>query len=269
MFIDKLKNSARKNRSLVCVGLDFDPEKVGESFSKDPLAFNRMIVDATIDIVCCYKPNSAFYEVLGQKGMEALEKTIEYIDGRVPVILDAKRGDIGNTSSAYAKTAFELLGVDAVTVAPYMGFDSVLPFLEYPDRGVFVLCLTSNPGSSDFQRLEFNGMPLYLHVAKKCNEWATDKNPNIGLVVGATQADMATVRSASQLPFLIPGVGAQGGDLKSAIMAGYANGFAIINSSRNIIFPAGTGDPAPRVRAAALSLREEILSLLQSGGLYL
>ncbi|MBL8026110.1 MAG: orotidine-5'-phosphate decarboxylase [Fibrobacteres bacterium] len=269
MFVEKLKNSARKNRSLVCVGLDFDPEKAGETFRKDPLGFNRMVIDATIDIVCCYKPNSAFYEVLGRKGIEALEKTIEYIDGRVPVILDAKRGDIGNTSSAYAKAAFEILGADAVTIAPYMGFDSVLPFLEYPDRGVFVLCLTSNPGSADFQRFESNGHPLFIHVAKKCNEWAQDKNPNIGLVVGATQADMASVRAVTSLPFLVPGVGAQGGDLKAAITAGYANGFAVINSSRNIIFPAGTGDAAPRVRAAALSLREEILTILQSGGLYL
>ncbi len=269
MFIEKLKNSAKKNRSLVCVGLDFDPTKADKAFQNDPLSFNKMVIDATIDTVCCYKPNSAFYEAIGINGIDALAKTVEYINGRVPVILDAKRGDIGNTSGAYAKAAFEILGADAITIAPYMGFDSVTPFLEYSEKGVFVLCLTSNPGSADFQRLEYNGEPLFISVAKKCDEWSKSKNPNIGLVVGATQADMNLVRKVTSLPFLIPGVGAQGGDMKTALLSGYANGFAVINSSRNIIFPPGSGDPSARIRTAAISMKEEILTILQSGGLYL
>jgi orotidine-5'-phosphate decarboxylase len=259
MFLDKLRRAVTANNSLLCVGLDFDASKTPDPFQGDPLAYNRMIIEATKDVACAYKPNMAFYEAQGLAGLAALEKTIVAVPSHLPVILDAKRGDIGNTSAAYARAAFEWLGADAVTVAPYMGRDSVEPFLKFKDKGIFVLCLTSNPGSADFQKLKCGDRFLYLEVARKCNDWARDISPAIGLVVGATQNEIADVRAVSMLPFLIPGVGAQGGDLKKAVQQGNKNGsLAIINASRSVIYPAGEGDIAIRIRNSARELRDEI-----------
>ncbi|OGS36876.1 MAG: orotidine 5'-phosphate decarboxylase, partial [Elusimicrobia bacterium RIFOXYB2_FULL_49_7] len=241
-FIDKLRKASADNRSLLCVGLDFDPEKTPPPFRDDPAAYNKLIIDATQDLVCAYKPNAAFYEGLGRKGLDALSATLSYIPSHIPVILDAKRGDIGNTSAQYARAVFEEMGADAVTVSPYMGEDSVSPFLQFAGKGVFVLCLTSNPGSKDFQRLKCGNEYIYLHVARKCVEWAARYPADLGLVVGATQEEIAEIRSLCLLPFLVPGVGSQGGDLGRAVREGNRNGaLAVINASRSIIYPSGSG----------------------------
>jgi orotidine-5'-phosphate decarboxylase len=257
--LDKLKASALKRDSLLCIGLDFDPSKAPEKFRADPLAFNRLVIEATGDLACAYKPNIAFYEALGLSGLAALEKTLKLIPSDILVILDAKRGDIGNTSKMYAKAAFESLGADAVTVSPYMGEDSISPFLEYPGKGVFVLCLTSNKGAQDFQKLKCPQRYLYLEVAEKCNAWAAScPSSGIGLVVGATRQEVSDIRKITALPFLVPGVGAQGGDLQSAVRQGNQGGMAIINASRSILYPEGTGDIALRIRSAAQTLKDEI-----------
>ena len=157
-FVDKLLAASRQNKSLLCIGLDPDPELMPKV---SLLEFNKAIVDATADLVCAYKPNLAFYEALGIEGLEALKKTIEYIPRHIPVVGDGKRGDIGNTAKVYAKALFSTFGFDAVTVSPYLGFDSVEPFIEYKDKGVFILCRTSNPGAVDFQNLvDSQGIPL-------------------------------------------------------------------------------------------------------------
>jgi orotidine-5'-phosphate decarboxylase len=257
--IEKLQASVKKRDSLLCVGLDFDPSKTPEKFRADPLAYNRVIIEATKDLACAYKPNIAFYEALGMDGLSALQKTMRIVPSDAFVILDAKRGDIGNTSRMYAKAAFEVFGADAVTVSPYMGEDSVAPFLGTPGKGVFVLCLTSNSGAKDFQKLPCPERYLYLEVAQKCNVWAkAHAGSGVGLVVGATQAEIAAVRGVSPLPFLVPGVGAQGGDLATAVREGNRGGLALINASRSVIYPEGKGDIGERIRAAALSLRDEI-----------
>ncbi len=258
-FNEHLKNVIKKNDSLVCVGLDIEPSKLPKhlSTSSDPLwEFNKGIIDATIDLVCAYKPNSAFYEAEGEAGMRLLKRTIEHINGRVPVILDVKRGDIGNTAKAYAKSAFDDLKADAVTVSPYMGFDSLEPFLTYKDKGVFMLCLTSNPGAADFQKPD-----LFKKVADKAAGW-NRTHGNIGLVVGATNsADIAEVRTRTPgIPFLVPGVGAQGGSIKDVMDYGArtADDICIINSSRGILFASGEKDFSEAARTATKKLRDEI-----------
>ena len=261
-FTDKLNAAAQKNRSLVCVGLDTSPELIPAGMSV--LEFNKGIIDATANLVCCYKPNFAFYEVQGEKGLETLHKTIEYIPKDIPVIGDAKRGDIGNTSAAYAKALFDYLGVDAVTVSPYLGFDSLEPFLKYKENGVIILCRTSNKGAADFQSLlcEYEGKkrPLYEIVALKASRWNT--NHNIGLVVGATYPEeLKNIRIAHpDLPILIPGVGAQGGDLDLAVRYGldaHSRGI-MINSSRGIIYAGKGAGFANAAREAAQTLRDDI-----------
>ncbi len=249
--------------TLVCVGLDPDPAKLPADIRSAPaplLAFNQRIVDATHDIAAAYKPQIAFYSALGAE--DQLASSIAYIRERAPgalVILDAKRNDIGNTAQAYAREAFDRYGADAVTVNPYMGEDSVQPFLEREDRGAILLCRTSNPGARDFQDLVSDGLPLYAHVARRAAErWNAKRN--LMLVVGATFAqEMAGLREAHpQIPFLVPGIGAQGGDLDATLQAGLdVNGAGLlINSSRGIIY-AGGGHAAA-IRAAALELREAI-----------
>lgn len=264
-FVEKLLSVSRKNNSLVCVGLDTDPAKFPQSLlgEKDPvLAFNRHIIDSTSDLVCAYKPNMAFYEAQGSKGWEALKKTTEYVPDEIPVIIDAKRGDIGNTARMYAKAVFEELGGDAVTVNAYMGKDAVAPFLEYEDRCAFVLCLTSNPGAKDFQFLTLAEKPLYEIVAEKVLDW--NEKGNCGLVVGATHPEqLRRVREiVPSLPLLIPGVGAQAGDLESTVKFGTdKNGeLAIINSSRAILYASSGEDFAEAARKAAGSLRDLINS---------
>jgi orotidine 5'-phosphate decarboxylase subfamily 2 len=252
-FVAQLDAAVSKNNSLLCVGLDVDLSRLPQEFlaAQDPIfLFNQAVIDATKAFVCAYKPNSAFYETNGIAGLTALIKTIDYIHEKtnVPVILDAKRGDVGHSSQAYAKAAFEVFKADAVTVNPYLGRDSVQPFLDYQEKGVFVLCLTSNAGNKDFQALGC-GEPLYLTVARHVKEW--DRYGNCGLVVGATKpAEIKTIRDiVGDLPLLIPGVGAQGGELELSVKYGGRRG--IINASRSVLYAAAPG-------AAAKKLRDEI-----------
>ena len=262
-FLERLLRAQRAAASLVCVGLDPDPDKLPDDIAAGarPLyAFNRRIVDATHDVAAAYKPQIAFYSARAAE--DELARSIEYIRERAPhalVILDAKRSDIGYTAAAYAIEAFDRYGADAVTVNPYMGEDSVRPFLARPDRGAIVLCRTSNPGAADFQDLVANGLPLYAHVAARAaRHW--NALGNLMLVVGATYPrEMAELRAAHpELPFLVPGIGAQGGDLAATLAAGLdaAGAGLLINSSRAIIYARGGAPDA--IRAAALTLRSAI-----------
>jgi orotidine-5'-phosphate decarboxylase len=249
-FFDRLAEEIETKDSLVCVGLDPVPSRMPDGVGV--AEFNRRIIDATSDIAVAYKPNSAFYEALGE--WDTLIETLEEARASAPVILDAKRGDIGHSSRRYA----ELLDVaDAVTVSPYMGTDSVRPFLEHEGAGVFVLCKTTNSGSADFQDLEAEGKPVYAHVAESAVEW-NKINGNVGLVVGATHPDdMEEVRGhAGDLPWLVPGIGAQGGDAEAAVEHGTdSRGVGLVNSTRSIIY-AGEGERfETAAREAAKSLR--------------
>jgi len=256
-FTDKLLNASRKNKSWLCIGLDPDPELMP---GVEVLQFNKTIIESTSDLVCAYKPNLAFYEALGTEGFAILEKTVKYIPGDIPVIGDAKRGDIGNTARAYARALFSVLAFDAATVNPYLGFDSIEPFISYQDKGVFILCRTSNKGAADFQDLRTDGLPLYEAVARKAKEWNT--YGNIGLVVGATYPEeLKKVRSiCPEMPLLIPGIGAQGGDLASAVGYGVdARGEkAIINVSRQILYASKEKDFARAARNVAEKIRNQI-----------
>jgi orotidine-5'-phosphate decarboxylase len=262
-FIEKLVNISRKNNSLLCVGLDTDLEKIPKFLLKDfdPIfSFNQKIIDFTSDLVCAYKPNIAFYEAYGSQGWEALKKTCEIVPKEIPIIIDAKRGDIGNTARMYAKAIFENLGADAVTVNPYMGEDAISPFLEYKNKCALVLCLTSNKSAQDFQLSLIDGKPLYQIVAEKVLNWS--KKGNCGLVVGATYPEqLKKVREiAKSLPILIPGVGAQSGELESTVKFGTdeKGELAIINSSRAIIYASPEEDFAEAARSEALKLRDKI-----------
>ncbi len=264
-FAERLAHAQQTPDSLVCVGLDPDPAKLPPDLGLPTAAaavyeFNRRIVDATADLAAAYKPQIAFYSALGAE--EQLAASIRYIRERAPaalVILDGKRSDIGNTAEAYAREAFERYGADAVTVNPYMGEDSVRPFLARPDRGAILLCRTSNPGAKDFQDLNVDGLPLYRRVAERAaRHW--NELGNLMLVVGATYPrDLADLRRAHpELTFLVPGIGAQRGDLEATLEAGLnaAGAGLLISSSRNIIY-AGGGMPGP-IRAAAAELRTAI-----------
>jgi len=261
-FTEKLAAAVQQNRSLVCVGLDPDPALLPEKMGI--FEFNKAIIDATADLVCAFKPNFAFYEALGLTGMEALQKTIAYVPKGIPVIADAKRGDIGNTSRAYARAIFEFYGCDAVTVSPYLGFDSIEPFISYSEKGIFILCRTSNAGAADFQSLPCNIPPVPAHlfeiVARKAAEW--NRHGNIGLVVGATYPEeLSLIRQTyPEMLLLIPGVGAQGGDIATVVKNGVniRKEGAIINSSRQILYAAKGKDFAIAARKAASELREQI-----------
>lgn len=261
-FMEKLTRAVHKNRSLVCVGLDPDPKRMPDKVSV--LEFNQAIINATADLVCAYKLNFAFYEALDTPGLEALKATIKYVPSEIPVIGDAKRSDIGNTARAYAQAIFSTLSCDATTVNPYLGFDSVEPFIEYADKGVFILCRTSNTGALDFQSLschtETGQRPLFEVVADKAGQWNT--RGNVGLVVGATYPEeLRLVRQKHpDMPLLIPGIGAQGGELASVIRHGVNSQGegAIINSSRQIIYASRESDFAQAARLAASSLRDQI-----------
>ena len=259
-FAARLARAQQSSGSLVCVGLDPDLEKLPADLraAAEPLfAFNRRIVDATTGIAAAYKPQIAFYSALGAE--DQLLASIRYIRERAPaalVILDAKRSDIGNTAEAYAREAFERYGADALTVNPYMGEDSVRPFLTRPDRGAILLCRTSNPGAKDFQDLLVDGLPLYRRVAERAAaQW--NEHGNLMLVVGATYPrDMADLRRAHpDVPFLVPGIGAQGGDLDATLAAGLdARGAGLlISSSRKIIYAGGGAAGAIRAAATQLS----------------
>ena len=262
-FAVRLRLAQTTSGGLVCVGLDPDPSKFPPDIAQAPqplLQFNRRIVDATADLAAAYKPQIAFYSALGKEA--ELLASIEYIRERAPhalVILDAKRNDIGNTADAYAREAFDRYGADAVTVNPYMGEDSVRPFLDRPDRGAILLCRTSNPGARDFQDLLIDGLPLYRRVAERADRhWNGARN--LMLVVGATYPEeMAALRRAHPaLGFLVPGIGAQGGDLAATLAAGLDTAAAglLINSSRGIIYAGGGG--AAAIRAAAVDLHQAI-----------
>ncbi len=271
-FLARLDQACAANQSLVCVGLDVDPNRMP---LPDVGGFNRAIVDATADLVCCYKPNLAFYEALGIPALKALEGTIAHIRRAAPhaiIIGDAKRGDIGNSSTAYARAMFQVWDFDAVTVNPWGGRDTIEPFLTQPERGVFVWCRGSNPGSSDLQDLSVStqqgNIPQYQHLAREVMNWSTFRN--LGLVLGATFPEqLKAVREiCPEMPFLIPGVGAQGGDLEAAIQQGAAdNGRgAIINSSRGIIYASQGPDFAQAARREAAKLRDAINAILAAEG---
>jgi orotidine-5'-phosphate decarboxylase len=278
-FAARVRRAAERNGSLLCVGLDPDvrrfPASLRARFEQDPAGalteFNRQIIESTADLVCAYKPNLGFYLAYGLPGLEALLRTRALIPRDVPVILDAKVNDLGHTATAYATGYFDQYDVDAVTFSPYLGADSLAPFVAYPDRGVLILCRTSNPSAGDLQDLsvargETNGdtIPLYEAVAHQIAAWIEqfDAAGAIGAVTGATYPhQMAAVRRIlPDAPLLIPGVGEQGGDLAATIRAGIAaDGYgAIVNASRSVTYASAGEDFAIAARAAAVALCDEI-----------
>ncbi len=266
-FKNKLAAAVMQNDSLLCVGLDPSFDRLPNHLkgqSDAIVSFNKAIIDATADVVCAYKPNSAFYEAEGAAGIKQLHATCHYISENyphIPIILDFKRGDIGNTNQAYAKFAFDYLGVDAVTLQPYLGRDAVQSFLDYTDKGIMILVRTSNPGSGEFQNLEVAGTKLYLKVAEAVsNNWNT--NNNCQLVIGATYPEeLAELRQlvGDTMIFLVPGMGAQGGqaDLLKGGLTTKGDGL-IINSSRETIYASDGEDFAEAARAKAVELRDTI-----------
>ncbi len=266
-FSEKLAEAVARNQSLLCVGLDPDPNALPVAFPRDGtgmLSFNRAIIDATQDLVCCYKPNAAFYERLGADGWTVLRETIAAVPRQIPVLVDAKRGDVGHTMRAYAEALFDQLEADAVTVAPWYGHDALAPFLAYRDRGLFLVCRTSNPGAAEFQD------PVYLRVAARAVEWNAHHG-HVGLVVGATQPHEArTIRAvAGGLPILLPGVGAQGGDVSTAVAAALrADGAGVLASaSRSVLYAGAGSDFAERARQEAHRLRDAINSVRRTATL--
>ena len=280
-FFEKLAESAERNDSLLCVGLDPDPQRLPAG-QQDVATFQRAIIEATSDLVCAYKPNLAFYEAMGEAGLEALRATLAAVPSGLPVIGDAKRGDVGHTARAYARALFDGWGFDAVTVNPYLGGDSLEPFLEREDRGVFLVCRTSNSGARDLQDLpvllgeglaarpfdpsaslragELRTRPLFEVVAERAREWNT--RGNVGLVVGATYPEeLGRLRElCPEMTFLVPGVGAQGGDLEASLRRGLdaEGGGLIINVSRQVLYASGGQDFTGAARQVALALRDEI-----------
>jgi len=295
IFTDKLNAIVKKNNSLLCIGLDSDIDKIPSHIKNGPhpqSTYNKAIIDATADLVCAYKPNSAFYEARGKAGIEALKMTCDYIRDKypqIPIILDAKRADIGNTNQGYIKFVFDYLGADAVTLNPYLGKEALKSFLDREDKGIFILCRTSNPGAGEFQDLILTNddsskakkapprwpdlsaealakaeetpriaKPLYQIVAQNWNY-----NKNCGLVVGAPypeELDIVRHIVGDEFPLLIPGVGAQGGDVEKTVKAGIDKDGknVIINSSRSIIFASSKDDFTEKARSQAHKLRDEI-----------
>jgi len=261
-FIERIQQAVPEGLG-VCVGLDPIVERMPPCFktASEPLySFNAAIIEATFEAAVAYKPNLAFYERYGASGWEQLAKTVKAVPEGKIVILDCKRGDIGSTSATYAEAMFHQLGADAVTVSPYLGSDSLSPFLEETEKGAFVLALTSNPGGAEVQELKADGMPVYLHIIDLCRR--LNKNRNVGLVVGATRPEHwpRVLEAAGDLPLLIPGVGAQGGDPVALrrLLQGYPAP-AFVNSSRAIIFASRGDDFADAARIAAFKLKEELV----------
>jgi orotidine-5'-phosphate decarboxylase len=273
----ELFENIQRKKSFLCVGLDTDVNKIPEFLfdaSEDPVfEFNKAIIDATADLCVAYKPNLAFYESLGLSGWDALERTVEYIRTNYPdqfIIADAKRGDIGNTSAMYARTFFGNMNFDSVTVAPYMGEDSVSPFLTYKDKWVILLALTSNKGAYDFQFMQDaeTGEKLFEKVLKTSLQWGTDEN--MMYVVGATKAEMLTeIRAIVPEHFLlVPGVGAQGGSLEEVARYGMNSTCGLlVNSSRQIIYAADDADFAKAARREAEKVQTEMEFLLKQAEL--
>lgn len=262
-----------QQRKFLCIGLDPDHEKIPLSIrtsdvAESILAFNRAIIDATKGTACAYKPNTAFYEAHGEEGIRALRETIEYALEQAPdtvVLLDAKRGDIGNTNEYYARFAFEYLHADAITLHPYTGAEGLSDFLKRKDKGLFIYCRSSNPGAKEIQDLDVGGEPLYMRIARTvAGGWNTDRN--CGLIVGATYPEemSAIRRAAPELPFLIPGVGSQGGDIARSVAAAKnteGTGF-IISVSRAILYASQGADFAGAARAKAEQFHAEIAASL-------
>jgi orotidine-5'-phosphate decarboxylase len=258
---EKLLKSQKESSSMLCVGLDPVMEKLPSKIEKNVsgiIEFCKIIIDATKDSVCGYKVNTAFFEQYGAMGISALENVFELIPENKFSIADAKRGDIGNTSIAYAKSVFEILNADSITVSPYMGSDSIEPFLEYEDKMVFILGLTSNKGSVDFQRLISHGKPIYHHVIEIALNWK--RNADIGFVAGATHPnDIDEIRKLTHETLLIPGIGAQGGDAEAVFKANKGKP-AMINSSRGIIYASSGNDFAE----AAFTKVNELNDMIES-----
>lgn len=238
-FFINLKEQSEAKKSRLCIGLDIDfdlfPDRLDKTIS-GAFDFLREIIDSTYEICLAYKLNMAFFEQFGYKGYQLMEKTVQYIDNRSITICDGKRGDIGNSSKKYAESIFSQIGFDSATISPYMGADSITPFIENSEFGVFVLCLTSNPGANDFQRIQVNSKPMYLSVLDIIDKL---NNNNVGIVVGATQKeDMRVIREKSpSTSWLIPGIGKQGGNLEKSIQFGNQNGACgLISISRDILF---------------------------------
>jgi orotidine-5'-phosphate decarboxylase len=271
-FRDKLQAAADRNDSLLCVGLDPRAEQVPTG---DVLTFCREIIAATHDLACAYKPQSAFFEALGVDGWRILRDVIAAVPDGIPVLLDVKRGDVASTAEAYATACYDVLGADAVTVNPYLGGDSVAPFLARPDKTAFIVCRTSNPGAGDVQDLAVPGdavtgngnpaeggaQPLFLRVADLAREWGAPHG-NSGLVVGATYpGELRLVRDrCPDLPILLPGIGAQGGDLEASVQAGVdqEGGGLLVSASRSVMYASAGPDWAEAARQAAARLRDQI-----------
>ena len=271
-FINRLELACATNKSLLCIGLDIEPSRIPVH---DPLAFNKSIIDATHDLCCAFKPNLAFYEAMGIDGLRLLEKTIDYIRTESPtnvIIGDAKRGDIGPSGVAYAKAMFEVWNFDAVTINAWGGYDTVDPFISDEKRGAFIWCRGSNPGSGDLQDLKVQSTvgknTIYEIMAQSAQRW--NKNNNIGLVVGATVTEqLKSVRTLCPTqPILIPGVGAQGGDLSASVLNGIDSRgrLALINSSRGIIYASQGPDFPVAARQAAEEVNNNINSTLETVG---
>ena len=269
---DFLFDQIKRKKSFLCIGLDTEINRIPKHLLKfeDPIfEFNKAIIDATKDLCIAYKPNTAFYEALGPDGMRSFHKSVKYIPEDIMVIADAKRGDIGNTSKLYARSFFEYYNVDALTVAPYMGSDSVKPFLDYDGKWVIILGLTSNAGSTDFQQKSLdNGKHLYEEVLEVAANYGNSGNTMF--VVGATKTDYITnIRTI--VPdhfFLVPGIGAQGGDLAEVCRVGMNDHVGlIVNSSRSILYDSGGKDFAEQVRLKAQELKNSMQDILESKGL--
>ncbi len=268
-FVERYRRLLHDRHNHLCVGLDPDTASLPESIRGDDAMarFNRVIIDATAGVAIAYKPNLAFYECEGAAGMRALEQTLDAVPEGIITIGDAKRGDIGNTSARYATALFDMLGFDAITVSPYLGIDAIEPFFGRADRCVFVLALTSNPGSADFQRQESDGIPLYARVIDRCLERFGDRG-ELGFVVGAThpsELEEVRARVGQNVPLLIPGLGAQGGDATSALEAN-RGGVAFFNVSRGISRAGSGPDFAERAAEAARSFASQLSTERQPTG---
>lgn len=263
-FNQRLEKRINDVKSWLCVGLDVAPERFpnSEPSFDDLKKHTYNIVNATADLAVAYKPNFAFFERWGSHGFEWLKELLDSMPSGPLMIADAKRGDIGSTAEQYAKSVFDYFGFDAITLSPYMGTDSIVPFIQNPEKGVFILARTSNPSAKDFQNIVSGTKPLYMKVA----EWATklNSNQNVGIVVGATATEeLKKIRKISpNLPFLIPGVGAQGGDLKSSLKYGNQNGIGLINISRGINFAGDLSENA--IRLAAQKYIDQMRRVMES-----
>jgi orotidine-5'-phosphate decarboxylase len=264
-FLERLAAAVRRNDSLLCIGLDPEVERLPAHLRALPpaeaiLAFNREIIAATADLVACYKPNLAFYEALGPAGLEALRQTLALVPPEIMTLGDAKRGDIGHTTRLYAQALFDVYGFDAVTANPYVGRDGLAPLLDRPERGVFILCRTSNPGAAEITDLPVQGRPLFLVIAERVRAWNHQRNT--GLVVGATYPrELAQVRElCPELPILLPGIGAQQGSLEEAVQAGLDGERAglLVVAARQVLYASSAEDFGAAARRVAQDLRQRI-----------